>query len=174
VKASIDLLPERRIATIENAWTPESDFEPGATVPVRVFLRPYRGERIEKQFNVKLPAGLPKGEHRILLADADTMNRMQAAVSYTNHFMDIPQTVSLSNQERSNNALYVALVEQRPTVYSEDKTLPALPASVLNVMQTGQGASRSMVSAPESTIEQMSIPFDYVVSGSYSLKIDVK
>jgi hypothetical protein len=41
-------------------------------------------------------------------------------------------------------------------------------------MQTGRGASRSMVSAPESTIEQMSIPFDYVVSGSYSLKINVK
>jgi len=173
VKASIDLLPDRRVATVENAWTPESDFEPGATVPVRVFLRPYRGERIEKQFDVKLPAGLPKGEHRILLADADTMNRMLAAVSYTNHFMDIPQTVSLINQERSNNALYVALVEQRPTVYSEDKTLPALPASVLNVMQTGRGASRSMVT-PESTIEQMSIPFDYVVSGSYSLKINVK
>jgi hypothetical protein len=102
------------------------------------------------------------------------MNRMQAAVSYTNHFMDIPQTVSLINQERSNNALYVALVEQRPTVYAEDKTLPALPASVLNVMQTGRGASRSMVSAPESTIEQMSIPLDYVVSGSYTLKINVK
>ena len=29
-------------------------------------------------------------------------------------------------------------------------------------------------SAPETTIEQMSIPFDYVVSGSYSLKINVK
>jgi hypothetical protein len=174
VKASVDLLPDRRAATVENAWTPESDFEPGATVPVRVFLRPYRGERIEKQFSLKLPAGLPKGEHRILFADAETMNRMQAAVSYTNHFMDIPQTVSLINQERSNNALYVALVEQRPTVYAEDKTLPALPASVLNVMQTARGASRSMVSAPESTIEQMSIPLDYVVSGSYTLKINVK
>jgi hypothetical protein len=174
VKATVDLLPDRRVASIENAWTAENEFEPGATVPVRVFLRPYRGDRIERQFNVKLPAGATKGEHRILLADADTMNRMQAAVSYSNRFIDIPQTVSLINQERSNNTLYVALVEQRPTIYAEDKTLPALPASVLNVMQTGRTSSRSIVSAPETTTEQMSIPFDYVVSGSYSLKINVK
>ncbi len=174
VKATVDLLPDRRVASIENAWTAENEFEPGATVPVRVFLRPYRGERIERQFNVKLPAGVTKGEHRILLADADTMNRTQAAVSYTNRFIDIPRTVSLINQERSNNTLYVALVEQRPTVYTEDKTLPALPASVLNVMQTGRSSSRSIVSSPETAIEQMSIPLDYVVSGSYSLKINVK
>ena len=41
-------------------------------MPVKVFLRPYRGERIEREFNVKIPAGLAKGDHRILLSDADT------------------------------------------------------------------------------------------------------
>ena len=41
--------------------------------------------------------------------------------------MDIPETVSLLNQERDNNRLYVSLVEGRPTYYSDDKTLPALP-----------------------------------------------
>ena len=50
--------------------------------------------------------------------------------------MDIPETVSLLNQERGNNQLYVSLVEGRPTYYSDDKTLPALPASVLNVLET--------------------------------------
>ncbi len=58
--------------------------------------------------------------------------------------MDIPQTVSLINQERSNNKLYVSLVEPRPTVFYEDKTLPSLPASVMNVMQTGRTASRHL------------------------------
>jgi hypothetical protein len=27
-------------------------------VPVKVFLRPYRGERIERDFTVKIPEGL--------------------------------------------------------------------------------------------------------------------
>jgi hypothetical protein len=174
VNATVDLLPERRIASIENAWTPTSEVEAGAEIPVKVFLRPYRGERIEREFHIKLPAGLSKGDHRILLSDADTLNRMQSVAGMMNRFIDIPQTVSLINQERTNNKLYVSLVEARPTIYSDDKTLPSLPASVLNVMQTGRTANRSMMSSAESAVEQMAIPFDRVVSGSYSLKITVK
>jgi hypothetical protein len=129
---------------------------------------------MERDFSIKLPAGLSKGEHRIMLSDADTLNRMQSAAGMANHYIDIPQTVSLINQERSNNKLYVSLIESRPTVYTEDKTLPSLPASVLNVMQTGRTANRSMTSSAESAVEQMAIPLDRVVSGSYSLKITVK
>ncbi|MCX6622666.1 MAG: hypothetical protein NTY38_16670 [Acidobacteria bacterium] len=174
VDATIDLLPERRIATIENAWVSSTEVEPGGEIPVRVFLRPYRGVRIERNFSLRLPAGITKGDHRILLSDADTLNRMQSAAGMMNRFMDLPETVSLINQERSNNKLYVSLVQARPTVYYDDKTLPSLPASVLNVMQTGRSSSRGFLTSPESAVEQLSIPFDQVVNGSYSLKITVK
>jgi hypothetical protein len=174
VDATIDLLPARRIATIENAWTSATEVDAGSEVPVKVFLRPYRGERIERNLKVKLPAGMPKGEHRILLSDAETLNRMQSAASAVNRFMDLKETVSLLNQERSNNKLYVSLVEARPTVYSDDKTMPSLPASVLNVMQSGRAGNRSFVTSPESAAEQLAIPFDLVVSGSQSLRIIVK
>ncbi len=88
--------------------------------------------------------------------------------------MDIPETISLLNQERSNNALYVSVVEGRPTYYSDDKTMPALPASVLNVLGTERISSRALIGSPESATEQFSVPFDQVVSGSYSLRITVK
>lgn len=174
VNAIIDLLPERRIASIENAWIAANEVDPGADVPVKVYLRPYRGERIERTFSVKVPAGLAKGEHRILLSDADTLNRMQTMAGQSNRYIDLPQTVSLINQERSNNKLYVSLVQARPTVYADDKTLPSLPASVLNVMQAGRTANRPFVSSGETAIEQAAIPFDLVVNGSYSLKFTVK
>ena len=54
-----------------------------------------------------------------------------------------------------------------------DKTLPSLPTSVLNVMQTGRAANRAVVTSPETATEQLSLPFDYVITGSYSLKIHV-
>ncbi len=174
VDATIDILPERRVASIENAWIPSSEVDAGSEVPVRVFLRPYRGERLERDFTLKIPAGLAKGEHRILLSDADTLNRMQSVAGLADRFMDIPQTISLINQERSNNKLYISLVEPRPTVFYEDKTLPSLPASVVNVMQTGRTASRHLVSSAESAVEQGSIPFDLMIDGSYSLRVTVK
>ncbi|MGH9657908.1 MAG: hypothetical protein ACRD96_05145, partial [Bryobacteraceae bacterium] len=137
VSVNVDLLPERRIASIENAWVTESEAAPGQKVAVKVFLRPYRGERIERDFQVSLPTSLPKGDHRILLSDADTLNRIQSLAGFGNRFIDLNQAVSLLNQERANNKLYVSLVQSTPTAYLDDKTLPSLPASVLNVMQAG-------------------------------------
>jgi hypothetical protein len=174
VSVTVDLLPERRVASIENAWIADSDVRPGNDAVVKVFLRPYRGDRIERNFKVHVPAGLSKGEHRILLSDADTLNHMQNMAGYMNRYMDLPETVSLINQERSNNKLYISLLESTPTAYYDDKTMPSLPASVLNVMQAGRTSNRPMVTSAESAFEQASVPFDYVISGSYSLKITVK
>ena len=174
VTVTVDLLPERRVAAIENAWVANPEVQAGDEVPVKVFLRPYRGEPLQREFKVKIPPGLAKGDHRILLSDADTVNRMQNMAGMMNRFIDLPGTVSLLNQERTNNKLYVSLVEASPTAYYDDKTLPSLPASVLNVMQAGRASNRSLFTSPETATEQMALPFDYVVSGSYSLRIHVK
>jgi len=173
-EVTVDLLPERRIATIENAWTPNTDVRAGDDIPVKVFLRPWRGERLERSFTLKLPAGISKGEHRILLSDAQTANGIQALGFASNRYIEVPQLVSLLNQERGNNKLYVSLIASDPTAYYEDKTLPSLPSSVLNVMQAGRTAAQSVLTTPESASEQMSIPFDYVVNGSYTLRVTVK
>ena len=61
VNATVDLLPQRRIAAIENAWVPSTEVDAGTEVPVKVYLRPYRGERIEREVRVKIPAGIPEG-----------------------------------------------------------------------------------------------------------------
>lgn len=173
VSVTVDLLPERRIAAIENAWVANPDLRPGDEVPVKVFLRPYRGDAIQREFKIKIPEGIAKGDHRILLSDADTLNRVQNQAGMANRFLDLPETVSLINQERSNNKLYVSLVESSPTAYLDDKTLPSLPLSVLNVMQAGRAADRRVMTSPETATEQMALPFDYVVTGSYSLRIHV-
>jgi hypothetical protein len=174
VSVAVDLLPERRVASIENAWVATPQVRVGDEVPVKVFLRPYRGDRIEREFRVKIPAGLPVGEHRIVLSDASTLNRMQSMAGAMNRYIDLPQMVSLINQERSNNKLYVSLVQATPTAYYDDKILPSLPSSVLNVMQTGRVSNRSVITSPETASEEMTIPFDYVITGSYSLKVHVK
>jgi hypothetical protein len=173
VNVTVDLLPQRRIAQVESAWIADNKVQPGSEVPVKVFLRPYRGDRIERTVTVKIPAGLPKGQHQILFSDAETLSRVQNIASSLNRIEDTPQTVAMLNQERSNSRLYVSLIESQPTVYSDEKILPSLPASVLNVMQSGRATNHEFVSAPESAHEQLSVPFNEVITGNYSLKIYV-
>jgi len=174
VNATIDLLPERRIAQVESAWIADNHVDAGTEVPVKVFLRPFRGEQLAREIKVKIPAGLPRGEHQILFSDAETLDKFQAIASSLNRFMNIPQTVAMLNQQRANNRLYVSILESQPTVYSDEKVLPNLPSSVLNVMQSGRDNSHQLVSAPQSTIQEASVPFDVVVDGNTSLKIFVK
>ena len=174
VEATIDLIPERRTAAIESAWIPSSEVEAGTEIPVKVFLRPYRGGRVERELKLKVPTGLAPGNYRIQLSDATALNTMQNMTPLANRFMELSQTVSLINQERANNRLYATLVQPRPTVYTDDRTLPNLPSSVLNVMQNGRSASRSLIAAPETAVAEQSVPFDYVVTGSQSLRLTVK
>ncbi len=174
VECTVDLLPDRRIMSVDTAWTPSTEVTAGTEIPVKVFLRPYRGERIERNITVKIPADLPKGQHRILLSDAVTLNRLQSAAVSSNRYLDLPETVSLLNQERGNNRLYVSVVQRRPTYYTEDKTLPALPLSVLNVLQSQRSAGRALTGIAESAEEELSIPFDQMVTGSFSLPITVR
>ena len=174
VDAVVDLIPERRTLAIEHAWLPVSEVEPGAEVPVKVYLRPFRGERLERIVKLKLPEGLSKGEHRILLSDAETLDRIQSRLGAGARFLSIPQTVSLITQERSNTKLYVSLIEPRPTVFTEDKVLPSLPGSVLNVMQTGRTGNRTLPSIAETAAEQAELELDQVVSGAYSLRFTVR
>ena len=174
VNVTVDLLPQRRIAAIENAWAADSDVEAGQELPIKVFLRPYRGNPIERDFSIRIPETLAKGDHHILLSDSSTVNRMTNVAGMMSHFLDVSETVSLLNQERANNRLYVSLVEASPTAYFDDKTMPSLPASVLNVMQSGRSPGRSFLTTPETAVEQAALPFDYVVTGSFSLHIHVK
>jgi len=91
-----------------------------------------------------------------------------------NRFLNLDGTLSLLNQERRNTQLFASLMQTKPTVYYDDKTLPSLPQSVLNVMQTGRTANRVVSSYPETMVSQSSIEFDQVVSGSHTLKILVR
>ncbi len=174
VDVTIDLLPERRVAHIESAWTEKPEVYAGQEITGKVFLRPYRGGRIERAFRIQVPAGVPRGPLRLMVSDADTLNRAKAFASAGNRLMDLSETVSLINQELQNHQLYLSLLQPSVTAYYDDKTLPNVPSSVLNVIQSGRETNRRLALLNESPVQQAALPFDFVVSGSHSLNITVK
>jgi hypothetical protein len=89
-----------------------------------------------------------------------------------NRLMSLSETVTLLNKEYSNNQLYISLLQPTVTAHFEDKTLPNVPLSVLNVMRPS--ANRRMVLEPQSPLEQISIPFDSIVSGSRAITVHVQ
>lgn len=174
VDLDVELIPEMRSAMIENVWSAASEVHPGDDVPVKIALRPYRGERIIKDAVVKIPANTPKGMLRIMFSDADiagqqSQERMALQQNRSTALRDIIRNL---NGDRSNQEVHVTILEPLPSAFYNDKLLPSIPSTIANVMDSGRAANR-LTPVGETTIGQFSIPMDVVVTGSQSVTLTV-
>ena len=173
VELDFDLVSERRFARLESARTDITEARPGDEVVIETVLRPYRGERIVRQIPVRIPTSTPKGNLRILISDGDTLERTRHMGAGFSGKLDLGSTIAALNKERVNHRLYVSLLEANPQAMIEDKVMPALPLSVMNVME-GMRGNQDMVVIGESAMNESSTPIDFVVAGSQVISITIK
>ena len=173
VNLEFDLARERRWARLESARTDVTEARPGDDIVIESVLRPYRGERIVRQIPIKVPTSTPKGTLRILVSDGDTLDRMRRVGPAVSRKMDLASTIAMLNKEHTNTHLYVSLLEANPQAMVEDKVMPTLPLSVMNVMD-GMRGTQDMVVIGESAVNEASAPMDYVVSGAQVISVTIK
>lgn len=173
VTLEFDLEKDRRSAMLESARTDVTEARPGDEITIEAVLRPYRGERIVRQIPVRVPTSAPKGTLRILVSDAETLDRTRRLSPAVNQKLDLNSTIELLNKEHLNDHLYVSLLEANPQATVEDKVMPAVPLSVMNVME-GMRATQEMVVLGESSVNEASTPVGYVVSGAQVISLTIK
>jgi len=185
IELQVELLPDRQTASIENAWVSKSEVRPGETLTVKVVLRPYRGPRIVQEVPLTIPAHAPRGDLRILVSDASLLNRLTSSLMLTTGFAaqagfrlrltSLDQLISLINRERTSDQLYVAVFQPTPTMLLEDKVLPSVPLSQINVLNSDsflrQGES---LFYPQSILTEAAVPHGQVITGSYWLAVTVR
>ena len=173
VKLDFDLEKDRRSAMLESARTDVTEARPGDEITIEAVLRPYRGERIVRQIPVRVPTSAPKGTLRILVSDGETLDRARRLSPAVSQKLDLNSTIELLNKEHLNDHLYVSLLEPNPQATVEDKVMPAVPLSVMNVME-GMRATQQMVVFGESAVNESSTPVGYVVSGAQVISLTIK
>ncbi len=173
VELNFDLVPDRRSARLETARTDVTEARPGDEITIETLLRPYRGESILRQIPVKIPTSTPKGTLRILVSDGDTLDKMRRVSGPMSRRLDLGSTIALLNKEHANSELYVSLLEANPQAMVDDKVMPTLPLSVMNVMD-GMRGTQDMIVVGESAVDEASTPVDYVVSGSQIITLTIK
>jgi len=173
VSLEFNLEKDRRTAILESARTSVNEARPGEEITVEAVLRPYRGERIVRQIQVRIPASVPKGTLRVLISDAETLERMRRLSPAVSQSLDLNSTIDLLNKEHRNDNLYVALLEANPQATVQDKVMPAMPLSIMNVME-GMRATQEMMVYGESAIHESSIPVGYAFHGSQVLSLTIK
>ncbi len=173
VNLDFDLVRERRWAVLESARAELNEVRPGDDLTIEAVLRPYRGERIVRRIPVHIPASAAKGMFRVLVSDGDTLDRLRRGPAAFSRRLDLASTIALLNREHSNNRLYVSLLQADPEAIIGDKVLPAVPLSVMNVLD-GMRSTQEMVVLAESAVNEASSEFDSVITGAQVLTINIK
>jgi len=111
VTLEFDLERERHSAVLESARTDMTEARPGDEITIEAVLRPYRGDRIVRRIPVRVPTSVPKGMLRILVSDAETLDRARRVNPAASRRLDLHSIIELLNKEHMNDHLYVSLLE---------------------------------------------------------------
>jgi len=165
---------ERRWAKLESARTDVNEARPGDEISVEVLLRPYRGEAVIEHVPVRIPTSASKGSTlRILVSDGDMLDRLRRGPGAAQK-LDLASTIGVLNKQHVSNRVYVSVLNEDPEAMVADKVMPALPLSVMNVMDGMRGPEDMTVLGQSSVSETATAPLDFVVSGAQLLPITIK
>lgn len=176
VSLRVDSVPGRYSFTIESAWLEKGEAAPGETLRVRVLVRPYRGTARVEEATVRVPDQVARGTTlRVLISDADMLNRASHgfAAAGVGSSTGLDQLIALLNRERRNDRLYIGLFAPSPTMLWDDKELPNVPLSEINIVD-GRPAPGSVQILRESLASEASVPLGGPVSGVISLNLQVR
>jgi len=174
LELDFEVTNERRWARLESAHTSSSEARPGEKVDVEVLLRPYRGEAVIEHVPVRIPASASKGSTlHIMVSDGEMLDRMRRGPA-GGQKLDLASTIGVLNKQHQNNRVYVSVLDQDPEAVVADKVMPALPLSVMNVMDASEGAQEMTVVEESSVSETSTRPLNFVVSGGELLSITIK
>lgn len=175
IRLRVEAMPERRWSAIEAAWSEKSEVSPGEEVTVKVLLRPYRGAPYLKEIPIVVPAQAARGQLRLLVSDAATLNRTGQALVFGGaaRLGGLESLIQVLNRERPNHRLYVTLLQGTPTVMLEDKEMPNAPVSQINVLDGRRSTGRAVVLV-ESIAGEWWAGMNQVIQGQASVLITVK
>jgi hypothetical protein len=175
VTLHLKAVPERQWAAIDSAWLDRSAVHPGESVSVKVLLRPYRGTPFLQEIPVTIPEQTARGVLQLVVSDAAYLNRnvQSLAASSQGQLPGLEQLIDLINRERHNDRLYDTLLQPTPTVLVEDKEMPNIPLSAINVLNQRQNPGNARL-LWQSTAGEWSVPMHQVITGQHILTITVK
>jgi hypothetical protein len=173
----VESVPGRKSFSIESAWLEKGEAAPGETLRVRVLVRPYRGAARVEETTVRVPEQASRGTTlRVLVTDGDMLNRASRGFAFASAGggnAGLDQLIALLNRERRNDRLYIGLFAPTPTILWDDKELPNVPLSQINVID-GRPTPGTVQVLRESLAGESSIPLGGPVTGVISLNLQIR
>ena len=162
-----------RTATIERVWLDAPRVRPGDAVRLHVLARGYGGAELIETVTVDIPRHAA-GRMQLLVSDALQLNARELRETRSARTSGtVEQIIRTLNATRRNNRLYVKLLSSRPGAVVRGAPMPALPQSVLAVLE-GDRSGSGLRPLSQATLGEWEIRTDHAVSGSRTLTVDIE
>jgi hypothetical protein len=179
ISVRVEASQGRTSFNIESAWLEKGEAAPGENLRIRVLVRPYRGPSRVEEATIHIPEQFARGTTlRVLVSEAEILNRSARGFGFPGAGgggspAGLDQIIALLNRERRNDRLYVGLFAPTPTLLWDDKELPNIPLSQINMLD-GRPTPGTVQLLRESLVHESSIPLGGPVSGAISLNLQIR
>ena len=173
IEISIAAAEEPRTAVLERVWLDTARVRPGDTVRLHVLARGYRGADLIETVDIDIPSNV-SGAVQIRVSDAAALNASEQLLGQPARTpRTVAQLIESLNTTRRGNRLYVRLMRSQPGAVVKGATMPALPASVLAVLESDRSGS-GLHRLAQATLGEWEIETNHAVSGSRTLTVRVE
>jgi hypothetical protein len=175
VRLKAEAISARMTATLQSARLSRLEARPGDEIEAEAMLQPYQAEAKLVRVKIKLPDDLRPGPLRVIVGDGATLDRLTTISSHAGTEQDegLAATVAALNRMRSNDRVYVALLDHAPQAVLGDESLPGVPISMANVLEPLKDAQKMQLTG-ESVVDAGSAAVGYAVSGSQVLQLMIR
>ena len=172
IEIRIVSIEEPRTAAIERVWIDAARVSPGDTVPLHVLARSSQGTELLETVSLEIPPNAT-GRLQVIVSDAPQLRLRELRDGTSPPPDSIEQMIRGFNETRRNNILYVKLMGFQAGAVVKGAAMPALPPSVLAVLESDQSGS-GLRRIQHATLGEWHIQTDYAVSGSRTLSVTVE
>jgi hypothetical protein len=168
---AIDSSEVEKTATLERIWIDDPRPRAGRTVPLKVLLRPHRGDDIVRTIPIAIPANA-RGTLSLVVSDGNRLTQSEQREARLPQPRSVPQLVRALNRERRNDRIYVRLLSAQPGAVINGELLASLPPSVLAIIEGDRntGGGNALNSA---TLGEWEIAAEQAITGIRTLTISV-
>jgi hypothetical protein len=173
VGINVDLAMKRKEAELLEVWLDRNEVRPGDQLKLKAVYKTYQGHKHAEEFDLTIPEDLDASVLHFIVGSGQEISRQEYAQFGKAYKPDsLEQIVSLLNNLRSNDRIYVKTFLTEPTLVMKGRSLYKLPSSAYSILSSSQtiGSSHRVNSL---VLSEDSRPIDYFLTGTKYFAVKV-
>lgn len=171
VKIDITATDGKKAGVLERLSLNRSEVRAGEGFEAQAFVRTDSGKQFVQRIPLTVPADTAPGTYLVYVGDGGSLQQVAASRSFTPK--NVAELVSVINQVKKNDRLYVQLARVTNGAIIGSNELPNLPPSMLATLNNDRSVGGVTPTIFSPILEQELAPAEFVISGQQVLSIDV-